>query len=333
MSADDKVEPSEELPSGDLAVIGEQEISLQVLQDVYNEVTGKAEELNKFYETAFRVRMEDLQQLHYQVKQLCEQYNVKSENESVTIFYEEDSREVFSSFDRFKISGSTSLSPVESIVIKYNFLVVLPKSRRPQSYSLSIRLASRVTLSHKMRREVPRSFFRIMEMGGRNATVTVKYVDYVVARNLLGGVDRWINGLPAYEFPKWFTFIRRYSEHVRHTLMYALGAFGAYLYLSLVPEYVPRHAPDFQVLSYFAILGSLSIFGLFRLGRYLGSQVELALDESQAISYIQLNRGDEKRIQKAHHQIWWNLARGVFGVGGSVILGVISSYIVNWLET
>lgn len=275
--------------------------------------------------------MEDLQQLHYQVKQLCEQYNIQSENESVTIYYEEDSREVFSSFDRFKISGSTSISPIESILVKYNFLVILPKSRRPQSYSLSIRLGSRVTIIRKMRKEISARLIHMMQMQVPNATVTVKYVDYVVARNLLDGVDRWINGLPTYEYPKWFTFVRRHSEYVQHTIRYVLGAFGVYLVLSLVPEFVPKSAPDFQVLFYFAIVGSISIFGLFRLGQYLGSQVEGALDDLQAISYVQLNRGDQKSIKQAQLQIWKNLARGVFGTGGSVAIGVISSYFAKWL--
>ncbi|MCH7675731.1 hypothetical protein IH879_12360 [candidate division KSB1 bacterium] len=52
MTADDVIEPSEERPSGDLAVIGEREgteVSLQLLQDVYHEITGREEELNLDY--------------------------------------------------------------------------------------------------------------------------------------------------------------------------------------------------------------------------------------------------------------------------------------------
>ena len=332
MTGDDVIESSEEPPSGDLAVIGEREgkeISLQLLQDVYHEITGKDEELNKGYDLSFRVHMEDLQQLHFQVKQLCEQYNIQSENESVQVYHDEDAREVFSSFNRFKMSDNSSLSPIESIVLKYNFLVILPKSRRPQSYSLSIRLASRVTIMQKMQQEMPIQFLRLMEM--RSAMVTVKYIDYVVARNLLDGVDRWIKGLPTFEHPKWFSFIRQNSEYLRYMTAYALGAFGAYLVFRLVPDFVPASSPDFQVLSYFMILGPLSIFGLFRLGRFLGSQMERALDATRAISYIQLNRGDEKRIIQAKRENFGNLARGLAGAGGTVILGVVSAYVANWL--
>lgn len=332
MTADDVIKPPEEPSSGDLAVIGEREgteVSLQLLQDVYHEITGREEELNKGYDLSFRVHMEDLQQLHFQVKQLCEQYNIKSENESVQVYHEEDAREVFSSFDRFKMSDNTSLSPIESIILKYNFLVILPKSRRPQSYSLSIRLASRVTIMQKIRQEMPIQIFRLMEM--RSAMVTVKYIDYVVARNLLDGVDRWIKGLPTFEHPKWFSFVRRNSEYLRHMTAYALGAFGAYLVFKLVPDFIQASSPDFQVLSYFMILGPLSIFGLFRLGAFLGSQVENALDAAQVISYVQVNRGDEKRIKQAKREILKNLARGLAGAGGSVVLGVVSAYFANWL--
>lgn len=319
-------------PTGALAVVGEREgteVSVQLLQDVYNEITGKSEELNKGYDLSFRVTIEDLKQLHHRVKQLCEQYSIKSENESVTIYHEEDTREVFSSFDRFKLSDPSALSAVESIVLKYNFLVILPKSRRPQSYSLSIRLASRVTILHKLREELPVHVFKMM--GARTAMVTVQYVDYMVARNLLDGVDRWIKGLPSYEHSKWFKFVRRNSEYARYIAKYGLGAIGVWLIYTLVPRFIASADPNFQTLAYFSLFSSVGAFTLFRLGRFLGSQVERALDETFEISYLKLTRGDEKRIQDAQRHRVWSFVRGGIGVVGSIAVGVISNYVVKWL--
>lgn len=223
----------------------------------------------------------------------------------------------------------TSLSPIEGVLIKYNFLVVLPKTRRPQNYSLSIRIASRVSVIYKMREEMPVQIFRMMGM--RNAMVTIQYVDYVVARNLADGVDRWFKGLPNYQHPKWLKWIRKNSETIRRTFAYVVGAFGVYLVLRLVPVYISSTAPDFQILANFGILGSLAIFGMYRMGRFFGSQLEQALDESLEFSYIQLNRGDEQRIVGERSKFRMNIARGAFGTLGTVALGVVSNYVANWL--
>ena len=95
-------------PSGDLAVIGDghggtQSISMQLLQDVYNEITGMSEELNKGYEQSYQITFDDLIQLNIKINQLYEQYNIKSKNTQITIYYQKDSSEKFSSFERFSL--------------------------------------------------------------------------------------------------------------------------------------------------------------------------------------------------------------------------------------
>ena len=296
----------EEFSSPTGVVIGEQdtEVSFQILQSVYNELTGKKEEVSRRYEIPIRTTMEDLKQLDFRIKQMCEPFSIQSQNMTITVYYQEDTREVYSSFERFQIIDSSSIHPIETIEFKYNFLIVPPKSRRPQSCTLTVQIASRVTLLYKTRRDdMPISFRRIFGQRMFSALVTVNYVDYVIARNLLDGVERWVKGIPNHPFPRWFKLIRRNSEKIRLCIMYAVGAFAAYMFTTLVPVYVPPHEPDFQVLAYYFIIGSLSVFVAFRLGRFAGSLIEEALDESIELSYIKLNRGDEKRIAQEKSRI------------------------------
>src|SRR5258706_11273127 len=141
-------------PSGDVAIIGESssatQVSLQTLQGIYNELTGKSEEVGKSYSKSIRVKFNDIEQLNHKITQVCEQYNIVSGNCSVTVFYVDDTRDQFSSFDRFRLHNSGSTSSVESVLLKYNFLVLLPKTRQPQSYTVSVRLASRVAVAKRM---------------------------------------------------------------------------------------------------------------------------------------------------------------------------------------
>ena len=65
--------------------------------------------------------------------QVCEQYNIEAQNTSVTVYHLDDTKEAFSSFERFRIYNQSATSPVESVVLKYNFLIVLPRTRKAQS--------------------------------------------------------------------------------------------------------------------------------------------------------------------------------------------------------
>jgi hypothetical protein len=76
----DNNEQAEPLPdgaSGDIAVIGESSnakaISLQTLQGIYNELTGKSEEVGKSYTKPFQMKFSDLDQLDHKISQACEQ--------------------------------------------------------------------------------------------------------------------------------------------------------------------------------------------------------------------------------------------------------------------
>ena len=79
----------------------DQPVSFQLMQSIYNEITGEKEELSKSIKLPFRIEMDDLQQLNIKFQQFKEQYNIINENSSITILYENDTKEVFSSFDRF----------------------------------------------------------------------------------------------------------------------------------------------------------------------------------------------------------------------------------------
>lgn len=315
------------------AVIGDRdgtEVSLQLLQDVYNEITGKSEKLSKRYDVNFRIQFADIQQLHHLVGQLCEQYNIKAHNESVTVYFEEDSQNLYSSFDRFSMIDESSVSAVEGVQITYNFMVVVPKSRRPQSYTLKVMLDSRVVDLKKMRADdFPRPMIQIL--GKRTAHVDVEYIDYVIARNLIDGVDRWISGLPTYDHPAWLKTLQKYSGYIRQIFRYGLGTLAAYYVFKLVPVYVPSSDPDFEVLAKFTILGSLAIFILFRLGFFLGRRVENALDDFYPLSYIRLNRGDERVIADARRSKTRQILRIVWGAVGTIGLGVATTFISNWL--
>lgn len=161
--------------SGDMAVIGEgtpnqTSVSLQVIQNIYHELTGKAEDVSKYYSESFQFVHADYEQLHHRISQCCEQYNIKASNCSIKVYYINDTQETFSSFERFKHFNVGSSSSVESVLLKYNFLIILPKLNQPQSYTLSVRTASRVSIEKKMREDMPFDVPKILRvMGGRTA--------------------------------------------------------------------------------------------------------------------------------------------------------------------
>jgi hypothetical protein len=269
--------------TGDLAVIGEDtahpvSVSLQVLQGIYHELTGKSENVSKSYSSPFQVTASDLDQLNYRILQYCEQYHVTGTTTSIKVYYVDDTQDTFTSFEKFRHFNAGSASSTESVLLKYNFLIILPKLNKPQTYTLSIRIASRIAVEKRMRNETPFQIPQIIKvMGVRTAVVDVTYVDYVVARSMLGVVDQWFSSLPvSHQSAAWKQVIKR-THYIPVFLRYFAGLVVSVILYAAVPYVVTDSSPR-AVIARASLVGFIGLFAAYRVAHHLGRSAENSLD-------------------------------------------------------
>jgi hypothetical protein len=259
--------------SGDVAVIGESsntsQISVQTLQAIYNELTGKSEKISKSFNKPIQVEFLDVQNLNNKILQALEQYNIVSENCSVTIFYIDDTKDRFSSFERFGLHNAGSSSSVESILFKYNFLILLPKTKQPQTYTISIRLASRVAVAKRMESEfygIPPQIFRLM--GNRSAVVEVEYIDYMVARNLINVFDEWFKAIPSGVENKFIQLLQVKSHLIPKVARFFTTIFVGFLLISLMKEFVKADESSLLVFGRFLGYSLLTVYSAYTISNW-----------------------------------------------------------------
>lgn len=322
--------------SGDIAVIGESsnstQVSLQTLQGIYNEITGKSEEVGKSYSKPIRVQFSDIVQLNHKVTQACEQYNVVSGNCSVTVYYVDDTRDRFSSFERFRLHNSGSTSPVESVLLKYNFLVVLPKTKQPQSYTVSIRLASRVAVAKRMEGEfygAPPLIIRLM--GNRTAVVDIQYVDYMVARNFLNLIDEWFKGIPTATEYKSLHWLQIRSHLIPKVARFATAIFVVLLVITLLPHFIAQGTTDLLLFGRYLGYALVATYAAYTLAGRFAVYIEHSLDHYTELSYLQLTKGDELAIAKAKRGNKFAIVRGVSGFFLTICVSIVTKIIANIL--
>ncbi|HEV8552671.1 MAG TPA: hypothetical protein VGR65_04690 [Casimicrobiaceae bacterium] len=322
--------------SGDMALIGEgtpneTRVSFQVLQSIYHELTGKTEEISRYYGDPFKVTLPELQDLDHKLHQCCEQFNVKAETTEIRVYYLNDTQQRFSSFDRFSLLHAGSSSCVESVLLKYNFLIFLPKTNQPQSYTVSVRVASRIALEKKMSEDnynIPK-LFRMMG-GDRTVAANVEYIDYMVARTFLELVDDWSKSIPRSHDPKIMRYLRKHSHTIPRITRYFVGAFVAYLILRAIPAILePASSP--ATLATFFFASFFGLFAAFELARLLGGAAERAIDNWSALSYVQLTGADKQLIDTASRANKWTIARAVLNIVGSILVAVFAKIIANIL--
>ncbi|MCS6236322.1 hypothetical protein G3495_14490 [Shewanella baltica] len=308
-------------------VIGNEQfpISLKVYQDIYHQITGRTEKISKKYSDNILLDFSEIEQLHYKIMQLCDVHTVIANNEVISVFHEKERKEQFTSFERFKAYNSNATKPTISVVLRYNFSIILPDRKQTQEYIITIKLTSRVTMLQAMEEEIP-PFMRgrfVSFADQHTAEVSVEYADYIVARSYLEAFDEWIEGCNSKQSNRFLDLAQAYSYVIPKALKLLMSSVLIFYCLKSVPTFLSSTSPQ-DWGRFFVIFGGAFYF-VISISETSGRIIEKSIDSIQLMSYLKLNKGDEKLISKFSERNKSTIFRFIGGCVLTLILGVISS--------
>lgn len=305
----------------------EHHVSLKAYQDIYHQITGKTEEISKRYRDSICLEYSDLEELNIKIEQICDIYTVVALTTTVTIYHEKERKEIFTSFDRFRKYNSSSVSPTNSILLKYNFSILPSRLNKTQEYVVTIRLTSRVSTLRELEREshpFMRGSYTYM-MSSDTMEVTVQYVDYIIARTFMEATDEWLEGLNKTEENKIIKSIQGRTEYISIYGKLIIATVCSYfLYISVGKL---LQIDNNIILTKLFIVSIMGIYSILTISNIIFSKISDNINYSTALSYLKLNKGDNKIISeyksKNNKKIFYFLLNAIL----AIILGVIASLI------
>ncbi|KFJ43601.1 hypothetical protein IBE48_09800 [Francisella philomiragia] len=312
--------------------IGKHEnISFQVVQNIYNEITGKKESISKRFDNNYKISFNDIKQLNKKMLDISEQFNISNQNCNITIYHTNDQKEIYSSFERFSIRDMSSTNPVESIELEYNFMILLPKTNTPKSYNIKINLRSRAALIQKEKNSddmIPDIFFFISDI---TASYKIEYIDYVVAKNFQHTIDEWLNSIDQSTTPKINKFISsHYSSIPFHAHILTIILLSI-IFLIIVPKLMLLKE-SLPLLLQLAIICFTSIYVISNIVGKLTLNMTLNLRNLKPLSYIKLNKGDEDVIDKTVKLNSKSKIKVIISLIGVILINIVSSLIILTLQ-
>lgn len=299
-------------------------VSLQVVQAVYREITGKTEKLAKEYQTSHQVTFADIENLYAKISQLTEQYAIQASSCAVTIFHIDDQREVFSSFERARIFEAGSLSPVENVQLEFRFLIKPPLVEKAAPCDIVVNVHSRIGLMEKAKTQNEIFEEMMYFVASRTGSVSIKYVDYAVARTVLRAIDEWFEGLPQAADLPFERQIRKLSNYGPVAFKYGTAALCGW-WISRI--FLDRSGVGIEEAVSFGVLAFTLIFVASGVGYQLGEILERSIARFRPLSFVKLNRGDEKLIQSFGKSHAWLVAKALASVLGICLLNIMSNWI------
>lgn len=303
----------------------ENPISFKLYQDVYHQITGKTEQITKKYSQNLLVEFADIEQLHMKIMQLREVHSIVACNELITIFHDGERKEEFTSFEKFRMYNSSSVSPTTTLAFRYNFSILPAGSNKAREYVIKIRVVSRVALAEQMEGEIP-PFMRGRVLGmitANTAEIKVEYSDYIVARGFLESFDEWVKGCKRTEAPAIVSILQKRSHLLKTLIPMFLVASLIYFALASIPTFFGQDSTS-ETHAKFIVLYSGFAYFVIVLGGVFGRFMENAIDSYPILSYVKINKGDEAVIEKFSRGGKFVVFKFVVGVALTVVLGVIS---------
>jgi len=111
--------------------------------------------------------------LLFQLTQILDSKGVETRFCHVTVYYESDRKEEFSSFETFGKYDASRTSPVELVELSYFFPLTNPKTKVTSDYRFIVKLYSRVTLMQKIKEEASFATSILMLFTSRTADVSI----------------------------------------------------------------------------------------------------------------------------------------------------------------
>lgn len=303
-----------------------QAISFKLAQAFYSEITGKSEKISEKFTKSFILTIENIEQLHHRIIQSIAQYKVASANASFSIAYQNDSSERFSSIERFKAHASSKGIPIEEVDINYNFLFVLPETKKAQEYSINIRLVSRIVRLEDLREktsDMPFSMPLWQFDNGLTCRASIDFIDITVANSLMSVIKNWLSGLDEVETHLIVKKLRPWVKYMPALCKYGLLFTGVFYTFNVVSHYF--EAPETHTTSVFILIAYLFNFILWKFGLFAGRKVESHMDQLYEISYIRFSGADKKLAKECSSAKRKNAILGFGYLLGTFAIGFLSS--------
>lgn len=297
-------------------------VSMKTVQQIYSELTGKEETLEKTYEKNFIIGYEDLYQLNAKIFQITEQFNIVAQNCAVTIYHTNNQKQVFSSFERFKLYDSSVTSPTEKINLEYDFLIIQPNTQKPQAYKIEISITSRSAAIEKQKKMTglqAHIFHEFITL--RSARSEITYIDYSVARTFQVAITEWFDSLKDHLEPKYIKLLKRFKYSYPFILSCLSIVFCSLFYITkILPTEISNREIAFHVILFCSL-----IFLIPKISYEIGDYCHSTIAKVHPASYLSLTRGDELLAESSSKYNKNNIIITLSSITFAILINIIAN--------
>ena len=265
---------------------------IDIYNKIFKHINKKRENLSKTYNNNLLINFEDVNQLHHRTIQTIKSYDSMEIIVDITIFHVGGEKNSFDNFESFSHHNKTNANPTSEIVITYIFSV--QKNKNIEKYTITNKIKSKISLYKKYKNEIPKYLINMIYNNIDTVEINIEYDDYIKARSFLSNIDDWVSGCAESNNNSFIKFCKKHSNYIPRLGRIIIYAILAYIAYNSIEE---NNINNVFALKFLIIYASIFII-ISDLSKIILRELEIMIDSHITLSYINLNKGDEKLISE-----------------------------------
>lgn len=307
------------------------------LQAIYHAVTGKTENLSKTISGNVTISSENIESLYQMILDQMGHYRVELDpTTTILVKYDNHDTVTYSSWSRFNTLRVKNFEVTSQVIIKVEFICIMPNTTTPQRCSISIILDSSLPVIKKqpwktMNPDILRLFVPIHKEW-RTVEISIDFVDYLIAKNFCNIIQEWFEKLDS-------TPSRRFTEALiawHPTLNSIINQCGRLGMAAFIMTYIIINSSRDILVTDIALASAVALvlWSLFSiLSTASRKQIPITILSNIVPSVILLTEGDKKAFKETIDSMKSSgnaLINLVFTIIFGIALNIASSYIYSW---
>jgi hypothetical protein len=170
----------------------------RLVQSIYHHLTAKTERITQVFDGAYKVDYDSLVVLNNKVSQTADRFHNGEYSCEIYHSLKHAESHRHSEFSRFQYFDRTNAAPTRALIYTFDFMSIVYSSLegdtpKPERYIVEVKIDQDVELDEDDEFRPP---FITRIIAGRNISVKIEHVDYVIGRALLTAVREWVDSLP-----------------------------------------------------------------------------------------------------------------------------------------
>lgn len=319
----------------ELLNIPQSEVVLKNTKALFYNMVTTADHTDKVYTRDVVVGVDDVLLLNDRVLEKLRQYKDAGFAVSISIKYESKKEIKLSRWEDFNSYTRYEDSPINSIVLKWDFNAVFEGYEFPQKHTLMVKI------SNGMR---PEEMLNIIFSGGIEnfnefdnnfvpIVARVDFIDRLMGDELLTIVTNWVSGLRDSSIDRW-NFLTTCKKHKRKLALlvdYGTYFFGSFMCVFAIHQFInPFLNQKVSEVGMSEVSTLINLFLGFFFWVFAGRKITSGIGKSifntlkeYGISYVfDITRGDKQRKEKMQKQEKYDKIKMFTGISLTVIVNL-----------